>query len=59
MRTKKITSKMGKKLYSGYWYFKQLVACLTPEEIQRMKEKYQDKVSAKVLAYVNRLEDTA
>ncbi len=50
---------MGRKLYLGFWNFKQLVGCLTTNEIQCTKDKYQDKVSAKVLTYVNRLADTA
>ena len=54
-----LACKKGRKLYSGYWNFKQLVGCLTTDEIQRTNDKYQDKVSDTVLTYVNRLADTA
>jgi hypothetical protein len=40
-------------------YFKQLVRCLTTDEIQCTRDKYQDKISNTVLTYVNRLADTA
>ena len=52
-----LACKGGKKLYSGYWYFKELVGCTITDEIKQTRIKFQDKVLATVLTYVYCLEE--
>jgi hypothetical protein len=49
----------GKKTYSGWWYFNQLLQCCTPEEIEIQRKRHLGKIGAKALTYINKLEDTA
>ena len=49
----------GKKNYSGWWYFNQLLQCCTPEEIEIQRKRHLGKIGAKALTNTNKLDDTA
>ena len=47
----------GKKTYGGYWFFNQLLQCNTLNDINRCREKYEDRVPAHALGYLARVPD--
>ena len=49
----------GKKDYSGWWYFNQLLQYFTPEEIEIQRNRHLGKIGTKALTCINKLEDTA
>ena len=49
----------GKKTYSEWWYFNQLLQCFTTEEIEIQRNRHLGKIGTKALTYINKLEHTS